>query len=339
MVAFDGLRLHLWQPIGTCLIAREDAFVNKIVVTGANGFVGKALSLELLRRGALVTPVVRASVADLPGSVPVGDIGPDTDWSEALRDVGSVVHCAARVHMMNDSSTDPLQAYLAVNTAGTLNLARQAAAAGARRFVFISSIKVNGEWTLPGRPFTASDVPDPQEDYGISKARAEEGLRAIGDETGMEWVIVRPPLVYGPGVKANFAQMMRWLARGRPLPLGGVDRNRRSLLGLDNLVDLLILCLNHPAAANQIFLASDGEDLSTAGLLRRLGAALDKPARLLPFPPALLLVAASLIGKAEPAKRLLGNLQIDIGKTQHLLGWTPPYRVDEELRSATAGAV
>jgi nucleoside-diphosphate-sugar epimerase len=245
-----------------------------------------------------------------------------------------VLHLAARVHVMNDTSADPLQAFREANTQATLRLGRQAAAMGVRRFVFVSSIKVNGEATRQGRPFTANDAAAPEDPYGMSKAEAEAGLRQIATETGMEIAIVRPPLVYGPGVKANFAALIHALRRGLPLPLGSVTNNRRSLVALDNLVDLLLTCIDHPAAANQTFLVSDGEDLSTTGLLQRLGLAMGRPARLIPVPPALLRLGATLIGKGDVAQRLLGNLQVDIAHTRHTLGWAPPVSVDEGLRRA-----
>jgi UDP-glucose 4-epimerase len=217
-----------------------------------------------------------------------------------------------------------------------LNLARQAAAAGLRRFVFVSSIKVNGEATQLARPFIADDAPAPLDAYGVSKMEAEQGLREIARQTGMEVVIIRPPLVYGPGVKANFAAMMRWLKRGVPLPLGAIH-NQRSLVALDNLVDLILTCLTHPAATNQTFLVSDGEDVSTTELLRRMGQAMGKTARLLPVPASWLKVAASLVGKGDVAQRLCGSLQVDISKTRELLGWVPPVSLDEGLRRAAAG--
>ena len=203
----------------------------------------------------------------------------------------------------------------------------------------MSSVKVNGEATHQGRPFTAEGEPAPEDAYGISKAEAEAGLKAISAKTGMELVIIRPPLVYGLGVKGNFAAMMRAVARGLPLPFGAVLDNRRSLVGLDNLVDLIVTCIDHPAAANQTFLVSDGEDLSTSDLLRRLGSAMDKPARLLNIPPALLGAAAALIGRRAVAQRLLGNLQVDISHTCRTLDWSPPVSVDEGLRRAVQGAM
>jgi nucleoside-diphosphate-sugar epimerase len=232
---------------------------------------------------------------------------------------------------MNDSATDPLAAFRAANVAGTLTLARQAAESGIRRFIFISSIKVNGEETRPGTPFSASDIPSPIDPYGISKAEAETGLQQIARDTGMEVVIIRPPLVYGPGVKANFQSMMRWLQRGVPLPFGSIQ-NKRSLVALDNLVDLITVCIDHPDAANQIFLAADGDDMSTPELLRRVAAALGTRARLLPVPQSALIGAASLIGKPAVAQRLCSSLQVDISAARDILGWQPPLSVKEGLR-------
>lgn len=281
------------------------------------------------------------SATDVPAhdapTVAVGDIHEATDWSAALNGCSAVVHLAARVHVMNERASDPLLEFRRTNVEGTLHLARQAAHSGVRRFVFVSSIKVNGETTAAGRPFTVADTPAAQDAYGISKMEAERGLRGIAADTGMEIVIVRPPLVYGPGVKANFASLMRAVQRGLPLPLGAVTNNRRSLVALDNLVDLLITCVDHPAAANQTFLVSDGEDLSTTALIRRMGQALGKPARLLPVPPALLQLGAAIVGKRNVVQRLLGNLQVDIAHTRATLGWTPPISVGEGLRRAAAG--
>lgn len=267
----------------------------------------------------------------------MGGLSAETNWTVALRSADQVVHLAARVHVMNDKSTDPLAEFRRVNVEGTANLARQAAAAGVRRFVCLSSIKVNGEFTQEGHPFTADDVPAPDDPYGVSKHEAEQALRQIAADTGMEVVIIRPPLVYGPGVKANFESMMRWLARGVPLPLVAVTQNRRSLVAIDNLVDLIMTCLSHPAAANQTFLVSDGEDLSTACLLKRMGAALGHPARLFYVPHSVLKLGAQVVNKPGIYQRLCGSLQLDIAKTRLLLDWTPPVSVDDGLRRAAEG--
>lgn len=313
-----------------------------ILVTGATGFVGNALLRRLCSDEApkLVVAAARSLTHVLPAGARFVEIGPhgaETDWQPALEGVGEVVHCAARVHVMNDTSSDPLAEFRRVNVEGTVNLARQAAAAGVRRFVFLSSIKVNGEFTVAGQSFTADDVPAPQDAYGISKHEAEQSLRQIADETGMEVVIIRSPLVYGPRVKANFAAMMRWLDRGLPMPLSAVTQNRRSLVALDNLVDLIVTCLHHPAAAQQTFLASDGEDLSTADLLRRMGGTMGRAARLFYVPTSCLKLAAHLVNKPGIYQRLCGSLQLDITKTRQVLGWVPPVSVNEGLRRAAEG--
>lgn len=312
-----------------------------ILVTGATGFVGGTVVRRLLADDPTqsIAVAVRRDDQRWPQRVfarITGDLEPSNNWSIALADVSAVVHCAARVHVMADTATDPLEEFRRVNVQGTLNLARQAAVAGVRRFVFISSIKVNGESTQPGRPFTADDAPAPSDAYGISKSEAEQGLRELSAQTGMEVVIIRPPLVYGPGVKANFAAMMRWLQRGVPLPLGAIH-NQRSLVALDNLVDLIVTCITHPAAANQTFLVSDGEDVSTTELLRRMGQAMNRPARLIPVPASGLKLAATMVGKQDVAQRLCGSLQVDIEKTRQLLGWRPPLTLDQGLKRAAEG--
>jgi nucleoside-diphosphate-sugar epimerase len=310
----------------------------RVLVTGASGFVGKALCGALIGRcqvrGAVRKPGEDCSL-DGTELVP-GSLSADFDWTDALVGVSVVVHCAARVHVMSEESSDPLAEFRRVNVDGTLRLARQAAAAGVKRFVFLSSIKVNGEQTQVGEPFTADQQPNPRDPYGVSKMEAEEGLHALMREMGMEVVIIRPPLVYGPGVKANFLAMMRWLRRGIPLPLGAVTGNKRSLVALDNLVDIIVTCLDHPAAANQTFLVSDGESLSTAALLRRLGSVLGRQARLIPVPVTMLKLTAALLGKPSVAERLCGSLEVDINKTRELLGWAPPISVDEGLRRTAA---
>lgn len=310
-----------------------------VLVTGANGFVGFALCARLRKNGVSVREAVRTLNLHPSGAeaVAIGSLSSETDWTAALRNVEQVVHLAARVHVMNERSSDPLTEFRHANVEGTANLARQAGAAGVRRIVFLSSIKVNGEFTQEGRPFTADDDPAPKDPYGVSKHEAEQVLREIAADTGMEVVIIRPPLVYGPGVKANFESMMRWLARGVPLPLAAVTENRRSLVAMDNLVDLVVTCLSHPAAANQTFLVSDGEDLSTADLLRRIGVALGHPTRLFYMPPSVLKIGAKVVNKPGIYQRLCGSLQLDITKTRQLLGWNPPVSVDEGLLRAAQG--
>nr|WP_212635807.1 SDR family oxidoreductase [Ralstonia insidiosa] len=310
------------------------------MVTGATGFVGGALVRKLARDGFATRVAIRRDAISLPvgvQTVHVRDLSAETDWRDALSGVDLIVHTAARVHVMVETVGDPLAEFRRTNVDGTLHLARLAAEAGVRRFVFVSSIKVNGESSPIGRPFTADDVPAPLDPYGVSKMEAENRLRELAEQTGMEVVIVRPPLVYGPGVKANFASMMRWLRRGVPLPLGAIH-NARSLVALDNLVDFLVTCLSHPAAAGQVFLVSDGEDVSTTELLRRTARAMGRSARLLPIPSACLEGAAVLLGKRSAGQRLCGSLQVDIEKTRRLLGWCPPLTLDQGLKRAVEGS-
>jgi nucleoside-diphosphate-sugar epimerase len=309
-----------------------------VLVTGAGGFVGHGLLAELTQRGILVRGVARR-VRSSPACNDVtchGDIGPTTDWVNALLGITSVVHLAARVHVMQDETADPLAAFRAVNVDGTLNLARQAAVAGVKRFVFISSVKVNGERTLPGQPFTEADTPSPQDAYAMSKYEAEQGLRQIAANTAMEVVIIRPPLVYGPGVKANFAALLKAVQRGWPLPLGAVP-NLRSMVTLDNLVNFIVTCVSHPQAANQTFLVSDGQDLSTTDLVKGLAKAAGMSERLLPIPVWALRVGASLMGKSDAVQRLCGNLQVDISKARTLLGWVAPFSVAQGLDRVVNG--
>ena len=310
-----------------------------ILVTGGTGFVGARLLKRLFKEGCETRASVRAPIFILPEctqSILIGGMTASTNWSSALDGIQAIVHCASRVHIMQDNVTEPLQVFRQVNVDGTLNLARQAAQAGVRRFVFISSIKVNGESTQLGHPFTADDAAAPLDPYGLSKLEAELGLREIEAQSSMEVVIVRPPLVYGPGVKANFASMMRWVASGIPLPLRSVY-NSRSLVAVDNLVDLLVTCLKHPAAAGHTFLVSDGEDVSTTELLRRTAKAMDKKVLLLPVPLSVLEFGAALLGKREVVQRLCSSLQVDIKKTSRLLGWNPPLTLGEGLKKAVEG--
>jgi nucleoside-diphosphate-sugar epimerase len=262
----------------------------------------------------------------------INSVNSDSQFDLASRGCHVIIHCAARVHVMDDSAENPLDEFREVNTYGTLNLAQQAAEAGIKRFIFISSIKVNGESTELGKPFTPNDAHIPRDPYGLSKYEAEVGLRAIAEKTGMEVVIIRPPLVYGPGVKANFASMMKWVNKGIPLPLGGIKENKRSLVSLDNLVDLILTCIDHPNAANQTFLVSDDNDVSTTQLLTNMASALDVPNRLLPIPSSWFTLAAKLTGKPAISQRLCGSLQVDISKTQEMLNWQPPYSSAESMK-------
>lgn len=306
----------------------------RVLLTGANGFVGRAVAQRLLAVDELE---LRGAFRHLPASLSAGmdacqaaDLGPDADWRQALAGVDIVVHCAARVHVMHESESDPLAVFRRTNVEGTLRLARQAIEAGVRRFIYLSSIKVNGEQTRPGVPFRADDSPAPVDAYGQSKLEAEQGLLMLAQDSGLEVVIIRPPLVYGAGVKANFLNMMRWLKRGIPLPLGAIN-NRRSLVAASNLADLVALCLCHPAATGQVFLVSDGEDLSTTDLLRRLAKSLERRTLLLPVSPFWLELVATCLGQKATAQRLCSWLQVDISKTCELLSWQPPVSVDQAL--------
>lgn len=305
-----------------------------ILVTGASGFVGQAVCAELRRRGFQVRAVLRKPQAGFPEheQAIVSALDGHTDWSAALSGVDAVIHLAARVHVMHDDAADPLAEFRRVNTAGTVHLARSAAAAGVRRLVYVSSIKVNGEETAGDRRYSEQDVPAPQDPYGLSKWEAEQALHQVADETGLEVSIVRPPLVYGPGVKGNFIQMMRIVARGWPLPLASVD-NQRDLLYVGNLADALIVCTTHPQAAGQTYLLRDGEPVSTAELLRRLAAAQGVAARLLSFSPSLLRLAGKLTGRSAQVERLTGSLQVDDAKIRSELDWRPPYSMQQGLQA------
>ena len=307
----------------------------RILVTGASGFVGRALCEELVTRGYRVRAVLRDSTAEnIHGCemirIPV--ISEDSNWTNALSGVVAVIHLAARVHVMQEKAANPLDEFRKVNVAGTEHLARSAAANGVKRLIFVSSIKVNGEITFDDQEFSEANEPSPQDHYGISKLEAEQALRIIAKETGLEVVIVRPPLIYGTGVKGNFAQMLKVIAKRIPLPLASVH-NRRSLIYIKNLVDALIACATHPAAAGQTYLISDGEDISTPDLLRRLGGAMGHPPRLFPCPPRLLKLVGRLTGKSSQIERLLGSLQVDSGKIRRELNWIPPYSLQQGLQA------
>jgi len=310
----------------------------KLLVTGANGFVGRALCAELIKQGLTVLAAVREKTAiESCTPVVIDNINNATNWVTALSNVDVVTHLAARVHVMNDHASDPLAEFRKVNVDGTLNLAWQAAKAGVKRFIFISSVKVNGEHTEMGMPFTELDNPSPQDAYGISKLEAEQGLLKLAQETGMEVVIIRPPLIYGLGVKANFASLLSVVKSGVPLPLGAIH-NKRSFIYVENLVNFILLCIHHPSAANQTFLVSDGQDLSTTELLKECAKALGVRCWLLPVPQKLIEIFATLIGKKDVAQRLCGSLQVDITKARELLGWSPPNTVADGLK-ATAQAL
>lgn len=306
----------------------------RILVTGATGFVGHELLARLAREPNYRVRVATRQVDAALGAGVEAFVVRDFDTAEcstALQSCDAVIHLAARVHVMHDAAADPLAEFRRVNVAGTLALARRAAAAGIRRFIFLSSIKVNGERTLIGRPFRADDPPNPCDAYGISKLEAERGLQEIAGSTGMEVIAIRSPLVYGPGVKANFLQLMRWLYRRVPLPLGAVTANRRSLIAVENLADLIVSCVSRRSIGSQVLLASDGEDLSTADLLNRIGLAMGRPARLISMPPSLVKSLAALVGRGEQVRRLLDSLQVDLSVTREVLQWQPPVPVDRAL--------
>jgi nucleoside-diphosphate-sugar epimerase len=307
----------------------------KVLVTGATGFVGRALLHRIIADGRIsARAAVRGERDTLSASVEcvqIGDLSSVANWQPALSGIDSVIHLAGRAHIMRERVSDPLAEFRRVNAAATEKLARDAATAGVRRLVYISSIKVNGE----SGTFTEADQAKPEDPYAISKHEAELALRRIASETALEVVIIRPPLVYGPGVRANFRALMRAIERGIPLPFGAVN-NRRSVVAVDNLVDLILACIEHQAAANELFLISDGEDLSTTDLIRRIAKAMGRPARLIPVPVPLLLAVATALGKRDIARRLLGSLQVDISKARRRLNWTPPVSVDEGLRRAVA---
>ena len=303
-----------------------------LLLTGTTGFLGSRLATALHSKlNVNLTSAVRRHIENATSNVvEIETLDGSTDWSAFLPNHQVVIHAAARAHIMKDEVVDPLAEYRRINVDGTLNLARQAAMAGVKRFIFISSIKVNGEQTHLGQPFTPGDTPAPEDAYGISKCEAEQGLQEIASSTGMEVVIIRPPLVYGPGVKGNFASMISVVKKGIPIPFGAIS-NKRSLVGIDNLIDLIVTCIDHPNAANEIFLASDGRDLSTTELLQGVSRAMGRPSRLIPIPGSILCFFASLIGKLFVAQRLLGSLQVDISKNREILGWEPPVSVEDGL--------
>ncbi len=305
-----------------------------ILLTGSTGFVGTNLVKSLtLKSDYIVKSAVRHAVNKDDGLLfEVGDINASTDFELPLKNTTVVVHCAARTHVMDDKEAEPLTLYREVNTAGTVNLAKQAIDSGVKRFIFISSIKVNGEGTLVGCPFKTEDNHAPEDDYGLSKSEAEKQLVALAKDSSMEVVIIRPTIVYGPGVKANFASLMRLVSKGIPLPFGSITQNKRSLVSINNLVDLIVTCIDHPKAANQVFLVSDDHDVSTAEMVRELAIALDKPTWQLPVPIWCYKLFGKLFGKSDIVDRLTGTLQVDISHTKETLGWKPPQTLQEGFK-------
>ena len=306
----------------------------RLLITGANGFVGRVLTRRLLDAGYTVRGTLlsgESSESLTPGVLPtvVAPLGPDTFWQQALQGLDTVIHLAARVHVMDENAADPLQLFREINTAGTECLAREAARAGVRRLVFVSTIKVNGEES--STPYNEKSPFNPQEPYATSKMEAEVALRRVEEETGLELVIVRPPLVYGPWVKANFLKMLQTIKRGVPLPLASVQ-NRRSFIFVGNLADVLSLCAIHPKAAGRTFPVSDGEDLSTAQLVRHCADLLGIQPRLFPCPVVLLRHAGRITGKGAAVERLVGSLSIDSSAIRNELGWQPPFTISEGLQ-------
>jgi UDP-glucose 4-epimerase len=300
-----------------------------ICITGATGFLGKHL-VDVLKNNLVLTS--RSSFSVDGNLCFIKNIDKHTNYSDMLINVSCIIHCAGRVHIFNDKSTDSLQKYREVNTEGTLNLAKQAVKAGVKRFIFISSIKVNGECTKPNDPFKESDFYIPTDPYGLSKYEAEVGLSEIALMTGMELVVIRPPLVYGPGVKANFSSLMSLVLKGIPLPFGCITSNIRSLVSVKNLVDLILTCIDHPKAANQVFLVSDDHDVSTASMVKHMSQSLGKPCRLLSVPLWCYRLVGKLTGKTDVVDRLLGSLQVDITHTKETLNWAPPQTLQKGFK-------
>lgn len=309
----------------------------RIAITGATGFVGKHLIKELMIKelSAEELVIIGRRKVNLPNTTFFNSsIDGGTDYSKALGSVDVIVHCAARAHIMNDDAKDPLAEFREVNTEGTLNLAKQAASSGVKRFIYISSIKVSGESTTGSKPFKFNDETNPLHPYGLSKAEAEIGLLNLGQKTGMDIVIIRPPLVYGEGVKANFASLMRFVSKGLPLPFRLIKSNKRSLLSVYNLVDLIKVCIEHPKAANQVFLASDDHDISTAEMAALMAKVQNKTNLSLPIPVWAYKALGKVLSKEDVIDRLTGSLQLDITHTKNTLDWTPPYSVEHGFKQA-----
>jgi len=309
----------------------------KVLVTGPNGFIGRDLCAFLEEKGYFVRGAVHGNVCDVSGVaeyVKVGDINGSTDWQRALAGVDTVIHLAARMHNINDPKADSIEAFREVNVLGTERLARMAAEAGVRRFIFISSIKVNGEGAL--RAYTEKDTPEPRDAYGISKREAEDLLTRIAGETGLQTVILRFPIVYRPGVKANFKNLIKIVSSGLPLPFKGI-KNRRSLLYHGNLLDAVVTCIVHPQAAGEIFLVSDGQDVSTPGLIKMVASEMNKRIALFYLHPSMLKILCKIIGKTEELEKITGHLFVDSSKIRNLLGWKAPFTPEEGIRHTIKG--
>lgn len=307
----------------------------RVIITGANGFVGSSLFDRVNKLDQYIVSGTVRSHSQQKNIFPIGNINSSTDWSEVLRDQHIVIHTAARAHVMKDKSVDPLAEYRSVNVGASLKLAEQAAKAGVKRFIFISSIKANGEGREDKHAYSYNDMLAPEDEYGVSKAEAEVGLKKIATKTGMEMVIIRPTLIYGPGVKGNFSLLMRLASRGLPLPLGAIH-NYRSMVALENLIDLIVTSIDHPKAANETFLVSDDQDVSTTELLHKMAYAFGKKAKLIPIPMSWLIGGATLFGKKAMVDRLCGSLQVDITHTKETLGWKPPVTMEQQLAKIVA---
>ena len=308
--------------------------MNNVLVTGANGFIGRALCERMLIEGCKIRGTVRSSINlnDIPSGVygiQIGSIGPDTNWKEALIGVDMVVHLVSPMRLMKDSLSKPFAEYQKVNAMGSKRLVLTAAELGVKRFIFMSSVKVNGEENI--RAYKESDTPAPKDSYGISKMQAEKLIKEISAESDMDFVILRPPLVFGPGVKANFLELIKTVYKGIPLPLGNID-NQRSLIYLENLVDAVLTCMKHPRAAGQTYFVSDDEDISTPELIRKIASALAKPARLFFFPKFFLSILGRLVGKGPMVDSLTKSLTVDISEIKEQLGWRPPFTMEQGLQ-------
>ena len=308
-----------------------DASIRKLLITGYSGFVGNHLATQLQSHFQL--NLLGRKPSNL-GNVYIHDLDANSSYGNALESIDVVIHCAARVHIMDDVASDILSEFRTMNTQGTVNLAKQAAQFGVKRFIFLSSVKVNGESTTNQSPYTVADIPEPEDPYGVSKAEAEQQLLALGNETGMEIVIIRPPLVYGEGVKANFASLMRFVGKGLPLPFRAIKNNKRSLVSVYNLVDLIKICIDHPKAANQVFLASDDNDLSTAEMVALMAKVQNKKNLALPVPVWCFKLAGKLFNKNDVIDRLTGSLQLNVAHTKNTLNWTPPYSIEHGFKLA-----